>query len=169
MKTSLILPLLALAFAGCVSTTHFNLNDIKQPSAVKESDHVAVVAGADLASHRDEITVAGSVLWTFPTGEIAKQIFNGPAEAPWRIERLSSQLTLDHSDMMPLPVFSAKAHFSISCVLKGPDRQVPLSAVGTGETMVDDGSAIRAAVEHALIDIAKQASVVIAPVVANAR
>lgn len=163
MKTRLLalLPVaLALMLSGCVTTRHLALADIKAPSLANGVVIKSIGTQASFAAYRDTITSGETVLWTFPTGEIASQIFAGGADAVWQIDRLSSQLTLERKDEMPLPVFSTTARFTISCVVKTRTKQVPLSASGVGETSLDVGLAVRQAVERALLDIEKQASVV---------
>ncbi len=156
MKTKLLVPLCVVALAGCVSTTHVALDQIKEPSLLQGATAQSVKVAPEFFAHTDAINVGGKPLWIFPTGQVAQKIFTGGADCPWTIEVLTTQLTLDQKDDMPIPVFTTTARFSVSCVLKGRGKQIPLSTTAAGETRTDVPLAIRMAVERALLDISKQ-------------
>ncbi len=87
---------------------------------------------------------------TFPTGQVARQIFTGPPDCPWTIEVIFS--SLDASDA---------SNYQISCILSGPGRQTTLSAGGSGQAVLSAAKATTTAVEKSFNSLAVQARVYI--------
>lgn len=141
---------------GCVSTRIATRAQMEESAPIAAEQAVAATLGPKLSGLQDEWLVAGKPLLIVPTGEYARLIFNTPTPGGWSIELVTSQLTIDKSDSFPIPAFATKAQYSISVIAREGTRAVPLTALGVGETSLNNEAAASLAIRQALTGIAAQ-------------
>jgi len=143
----------AVLFAGC--TLNVTEKRAARWTTAWQGDRLDVKIGPTLAARVDTTEMHEGTL-RIESGALAKRVFSGRPDSPWRIEYASSQMTGYVDAGQGALLYAAIVRYSLTCELTGPGVHKHCTAASRTTAMDSIVEATTKAVDDVLCQIGEQ-------------